>query len=115
MIETFRTMTGFNRVDKSTWFRFRNSYNARATRSTVSVTYDGQEEGEDVIFMENVKRDTRKKFFTLTTRIANRANNANNWNKIPDEVKRQKKINAFKNSYDEWVRREQQQQQQQQP
>ena len=44
MIKTFWTMRGFNRVDKSMWFRFHNSDNARATRSTASVTDDGQEE-----------------------------------------------------------------------
>ena len=104
MIETFRTIRGFNRVDKSMWFRFRNSNNARATRATVSVTDDGQEEREDVLYMENVRLDTRKNFFTVRV--------ISEWNRIPDAVKKQKTVNAFKNNYDDWVRKQREQQQQ---
>jgi ribonuclease P/MRP protein subunit RPP40 len=109
MIETFRTMRGFNRVDKSNWFSFRNSDNTRATRSTVSVTDDDeQQDRKDVLYMESVRLESRKNFFTIRV--------INSWNRIPDEIKGQKTVNAFKNRYDEWkrdgIRRRQQQQQQ---
>ena len=102
MIETFRTMKGINRVDKSNWFKFRNTENARATRSTVSVTDDEQLERQDVLFMETVRLDSRKNFFTV--RVINK------WNSVPDAIKEQKTVNGFKNKYDEWRRRQQQQQ-----
>lgn len=97
MIETFRTMRGFNRVNRNNWFQFRNSDNSRATRSTVVVTGNEQER-EDVLYMENVRLDNRKQFFTIRT--------INKWNQIPDEIKKQKSVNAFKNRYDEWRRSE---------
>ena len=67
MIKTFRTLRGFNRVDKSHWFQFRNAENSRATRSTVSVAAEGgeQQERKDVLFLEGVRRDLRKNFFTV--------------------------------------------------
>ena len=96
-------MKGINRVDKSNWFKFRNTENARATRSTVSVTDDEQLERQDVLFMETVRLDSRKNFFTV--RVINK------WNSVPDAIKEQKTVNGFKNKYDEWRRRQQQQQQ----
>ena len=106
MIETFKTINGFNKVDKAEWFDFRDSTNMRATRSTVSVSGDGQQDRSDVLFMGNVRLDSRKNFFTVRV-IAK-------WNRIPDDVKRQRTINAFKNSYDRWKEAERRQQQQQQ-
>ena len=86
MIETFRTMKGFSRVDMSKWFSFRNAGNSRATRSTVSVTDDDeQQERKDVLFMENVRLDCRKNFFTVRV--------INSWNRIPDEIKELKTVN----------------------
>ena len=102
MIKTFRTLRGFNRVDKTNWFQFRNSTNMRATRSTVSVTDGEQHERENVLFMENVRLDTRKDLFMV--RVINR------WNSIPDEIKDVKTINGFKDKYDEWVKKQKQQQ-----
>ena len=79
IIETFRTLRGFNRVDKTKWFQFRSSTNTRATRSTVSVIDDEEHERADVLFIENVRLDPRKHSFTV--RVANK------WNQIPDEIK----------------------------
>ena len=98
MIETYRTMNGFNRVDKQNWFKFRDSNNSRATRATVSVTGDQQQSREKVLFKESVRLETRKNFFSV--RVVER------WNRIPDAVKAQKTINAFKNSHDQWCRSE---------
>ena len=94
--ETFRTMNGLNREDKDNWFRFRNPENVRATRSTVSVTENKQIERKDVLFMEHVRVDSRKYFFSVRV--------TSEWNKIPDEIKAHKSVKAFKNRYDEWMR-----------
>ena len=92
----------FNKVDKSAWFYFRS---ARATKSTVSVGDDGERERSDVLFMGNVRLDSRNNFFTVRT--------ISKWNEIPDGVKNQRTINAFKTKYDEWkealTKRQQQQ------
>ena len=105
MIETFRTVKGLNRVEKENWFKFRNPENARATRSTVSVTDNEQTEREDVLFMEHVRVDCRKQFFSV--RVISK------WNAIPDVIKAKKSVNAFKNAYDEWKSTETRRQQQQ--
>ena len=98
MIVTFRTMRGLNRVDKNNWFQFRNVENMRATRSTVSVTDEEEVVRDNVLFMENVRLESRKNFFSV--RVINR------WNRIPDEVKNQTTLNSFKNRYDEWIKAE---------
>ena len=95
MIEVFRTMKGFNRVEKENWFRFRDNNSNRATRTTVSVTGNVEQQRENVLYKENVRLDTRKNFFSV--RVVDK------WNRIPDEIKKQKTINGFKNKYDEWV------------
>ena len=82
-IETFKTINGFNRVDKTGWFCFLDATNSRATRSTVSIESDGQQERKDVLFMESVRLDSRKNFFTVRT--------VGKWNEIPDEVKSHEK------------------------
>ena len=98
MIETFKTIKGFNRVDKEKWFKFRNENNSRATRSTVSVSENEQCARNNVLFKENVRLDTRKYFFLV--RVVDK------WNEIPDEVKNQKTKKGFKDKYDEWNRSE---------
>ena len=84
----------FYRVDKQNWFKFRDPNNSRATRATVLVTGDQQQSREKVLFKESVRLETRKNFFLV--RVVDR------WNRIPDAVKAQKMINAFKNSYHQW-------------
>ena len=94
MIQTFRAMKGLDNVEKSNWFQFRQLENARATRSTVTVDESGQQERENVLFMESVRVDTRKNFFTVRV--------VNQWNQLPDEIKSQKTVIVFKRRYDEW-------------
>ena len=94
MIETFKTLNGFNRVEKENWFQFRSISSNRATRSTVSITDNEQRERSNVLYKETVRLDTRKNFFSVQV-VAQ-------WNQLPDQVKEQKSINAFKNKYDEW-------------
>ena len=106
MIETFRTIYGFNNVDRNQWFDFRNATNARATRSTVTVSGNEQHDHDDVLYMGNVRLEIRKNFFTV--RVIKK------WNEIPERVRRQRSVDAFKNNYDEWRQTEKRRQQQQQ-
>ena len=98
MIEVFRTMKGFNKVDKNEWFELRDPTTSRATRSTVAITEEGKKTRSDVIFKGCVRLDARKFFFAERV--------AEEWNKLPDTVRDQKSINAFKNRYDEWKRKQ---------
>ena len=103
IIESFKTINGFNKVDRSEWFNFRNVGNTRATRSIGPVSEDGERDRSDVLYMGTVRLDTRKQFFTVRA--------ISMWNNIPYEVKSKKSVNSFKNAYDEWKRKEKQQQQ----
>ena len=105
LIEAFKTIKGFNRVDRDQWFQFRNHEETRATRSTVSVTNGEQTTRNDVLFKESVRLDSRKNFFTV--RVTNK------WNDLPEEIKSQKSVNSFKNRYDSWNRSRMDRQQQQ--
>ena len=96
-IETYKTLKGVNNVEKSGWFNFRDAAKMKSTRSTVSVSDDGQIQRADVLFMETVRLDSRKNFFRVRT--------VGKWNKIPDGVKNARSVNSFKNGYDEWKRR----------
>lgn len=95
MIETFKTMNGFNKVDKNEWFVLTQE-SARETRRTTSVTDSGVEKKLHILEQENARLEVRKNFFNV--RIAKE------WNDIPEEVKRQKSVNAFKGAYDRWRR-----------
>ena len=91
MIETFKTLKGFNKVEKDKWFTVVGE-DARATRMTTIVTNEGEIRKENVLQMERARLDVRKNFFTVRA--------TRHWNDLPEEVKRQTSINAFKNSYD---------------
>ena len=67
---------------------------ARATRMTTIVTSEGEIRKENVLQMERARLDVRKNFYTVRA--------TKHWNDLPEEVRRQTSINAFKNSYDKW-------------
>ena len=93
MIETFKTMNGFNNVKKENWF-IPTQENARETRRTTSVTTEGVEKRTHILERGCSRLETRKNFFTV--RIVN------DWNNLPETVKKQKTVNAFKGAYDRW-------------
>ena len=93
-IEAFKTIKGFNRVQKDKWFTF-ESTDARPTRSNTVVTDEGEKRRLFVMKGETARLETRKNFYTV--RITNE------WNKIPDWVKEKESVNAFKNAYDKWA------------
>ena len=97
MIQVFRTMKGFNKVEKQEWFTLRDPATARATRSTVSISEDGPEQRQQVIFKSHVRLEARKHFFTEQV--------AQELNALPDSVRNQKSVKAFKNQFDGWMKK----------
>ncbi len=106
MIEVFKIMKGLIKIEKSDWFELREDVEVRPTRSNTTVTDGVQSRRPDVLFKTRAKKEIRKNFFTLRV--------VQHWNEIPDEIKNQKTVNAFKNAYDRWRKEEERQQRQQQ-
>ena len=92
-LETFKTINGFNHVDKDKWFQFERE-EARPTRSNTTVTSEGERRRLNVIRGESARLEVRKNFYNVRA--------GKRWNDIPDNVKEQKSVNAFKNAYDKW-------------
>ena len=93
-IETFKTLNGFNNVDKHAWFQIADE-TTRATRNTTSVSDQGEVERKtDILKTESARLETRKNFYTVRV--------VKEWNGLPEMVRRQKSVNSFKNTYDEW-------------
>ena len=92
-IETFKTINGFNKVEKDTWFNFVEE-DARPTRANTNVTEAGEVRKRDVLKLEKSKLEVRKNSFTVRA--------AREWNRIPEIVRSKTSVNAFKNAYDAW-------------
>ena len=93
LIETFKTLKGFNKVEKEEWFK-EVGHEARPTRANTIITGGGEKRKELILQQERARLDVRKHFFTV--RVVKK------WNELPEEVKNQTSINGFKNSYDRW-------------
>ena len=100
VIQAFKVLNGMSRVDKNEWFNLRENEEIRSTRANTCMTEEGAVRRENVMHMESVRLETRKNFFNVRV--------AKEWNRIPDRVKNQQSINAFKNAYDKWNREEKQ-------
>ena len=94
VIQAFKVLNGMSRVDKNEWFNLRENEEIRSTRANTCMTDEGAVRRENVMHMESVRLETRKNFFNVRV--------AKEWNRIPDRVKNQQSINAFKNAYDKW-------------
>ena len=92
-IETFKTLKGFNKIDGNKLFQI-SGPEARATRRTTSVSDGGEVRRDDSLYKESFNLDIRKNSYTVRA--------VDIWNGLPDEVRDQKTINGFKNSYDRW-------------
>ena len=94
-IEAFKTLGGFNNVNKHSWFDIADD-SARSTRSTSSVSDQGEEERKtNILKGKNVRLETRKNFYTVRV--------VKEWNVLPENVRKQPNVNSFKNPYDEWA------------
>ena len=68
--------------------------NVRPMRATIRITDEGQERKEHVISVDRARLETCRNFFTIRA--------ANEWNKLPDELKKLTSVNSFKNRYEKW-------------
>ena len=90
-------MKGFNKVNKGSWLE-EVGENVRPMRATIQITDEGQERKEHVISVDRARLETRRNFFTIRA--------ANEWNKLPDELKKMTSVNSFKNGYDRWKKKQ---------
>ena len=58
------------------------------------MTTEGEVRRKDSLCRQNFNLEVRKNFFTVRT--------VPHWNMIPDEIRKQKSVNGFKNAYDRW-------------
>ena len=94
MIETFKVMRGFNRVERDNWFSIQEEAEHRPTRLNSFIVEGKQERKMEVIVGERAQLDVRKNFFTLRVE--------REWNRLPEVVKAQRTVNGCKNHYDRW-------------
>ena len=94
VIQAFKTIKGFSRVEKDKWFTF-ESESARPTRSNTRVTEEGEKRRQYVMKTEAARLKTRKNSYRIRV--------AKEWNKIPEWVKEKESVNSFKNAYDKWT------------
>ena len=96
LIETFKTLKGMNRVDKSEWFDIRTNEITRPTRGN-TVVVDGVERMKiETLYKAPAAGEIRNNFFTMRV--------VRFWNELPENVKGAKTVNGFKSAYDSWKR-----------
>ena len=61
------------------------------------VGEEGEVRREMVLVVERANLEIRKNLFAIRA--------GKDWNKLPEEVKNQTSINAFKNAYDRWTKK----------
>ena len=99
LIETFKTLKGFNNIEKRAWFAIVEDNQARPnTRANTEVTMEGRQERKlDVLEVQRSRLEIRRNFFTVRV--------VKQWNELPESVKSSRSINAFKNAYDSWKKK----------
>ena len=96
-IEVFKAIRQISRVEVEKWFsRVRDE--ARPLRSNTVVDNGDATRRVDLLEPERANLELRRNFFTVRA--------VKVWNELPDAVKNQKSVNAFKNAYDAWRRNE---------
>ena len=95
LIEAFKTLNGFNNVNKSNWFEIAVPDQSRHnTRSTSTIAADGVEENRTNIIRERAPTEPQNQSYRFRT--------AHAWSLLPDVVRNAKSTNAFKNAYEKW-------------
>ena len=88
MIQTYKILTGIDRVTSSHWFQtVGDSHNRRQTRLTNHRL--------DLIQDKVCRTEIRKQFFSQRVVL--------NWNKLPNFVKDSRNISSFKINYDKFI------------
>ena len=95
LIETFKTLNGFNNVDKTAWFELpEQDPNRPSTRSHTTIRTDGEDEARVNLLRERARTDLRNHSFRFRAARA--------WSQLPDNVRNVNTTNSFKNAYDRW-------------
>ena len=98
-IETFKTLRGINRVERDSWFVVREEEETvKNTRSNTMIVGGEEVRRREVVVTERARLEVRRHSFTV------RAGRL--WNDLPEEVKAQKTVNAFKNQFDKWQKKQ---------
>ena len=95
LIEAFKVLKGFYKVDKDVWFRRIDQRTTRETRSSVTVEDGTATQKTDILYKPQVSHDIRKNFFTIRV--------VRQWNALPESVRSQKTVNGFKTALDGWT------------
>lgn len=103
LIETYKTLNGFNNVDKHGWFDIPEEDPTRSsTRSTTTIGNNGETENRVSLIRERARTGLRNQSFRFRAARA--------WNELPDFVRKANSVNGFKNAFDAWKRGENQNQ-----
>ena len=90
MIETFKTMRGVNCVERGDWFSIQVDEEHRPTRTNTLIVGGEVVRKWDAMVREQAALEVEI-FFSVRV--------AKTWNLLPEEIKAQKTVNAFKNHY----------------
>ena len=82
MIETFKILKGFNKVDSTIWFQHINREGIQTRNSS----------DDNNLVLKRCHTDIRKNFFS--SRLITK------WNELPSEVKNARTVKKFKEMYD---------------
>ena len=87
LVQTFKIVHGFDKVDHKEWFEMVGCHPGRLTRATSDPLN---------IVKKHSNNEVRKNFFS--NRVVEK------WNNLPADVKRAKKVSTFKNSISELIK-----------
>ena len=87
LIETFKIIQGYNKVDRKIWFELNCDTERRSTRSTNKPNN---------IVKNRSNMDVRKNFFSQRV--------VDPWNSLPEEIQNAKSVAQFKHLYDEHIK-----------
>ena len=99
LIEAFKVIKGMNNVDRDEWFDLTSRETSRPTRANSTIEDGTETRRSNILYELRAKKEMRKNFFTI--RVVQK------WNELPESVRTAESVNAFKNRYDEWKRKQQ--------
>ena len=86
LVQVFKIIHGYDKVDRETWFNLAGAAPARVTRGTSDPLN---------IVQKMAATDPRKNFFSLRVTRA--------WNELPSELKRAPSVESFKRQIDSYL------------
>ena len=95
MIQVFKAVKGFSRVNAGEWFDLKDPENIRPTRANTTISELGENRKSFIMNIPACRLDVRKNFFSVRV--------VKEWNSIPEAAKNAKTVNEFKNLYDGFV------------